>query len=131
MQDWLSDYVVSHMTEDAAGSQIDAAAVAKSGGIRLYGTIGGEAILKPDGSVWFFELSNTTPEEYGWRQANYLERLGSIVLGLKRFPELDRLLPKRPNGEPDCRGCHGTGLILKTLQCPTCVGLGWVPKEAA
>lgn len=129
--EWVRAFVAARMDSAAARSRIDAEEVARIGGIRLYGTIGGEGILRPDGSVWFYEVKRVTPEEYGWRRATYLEGLGAIVLGIEHFPELRRLLPERPSGEPDCRACHGTGEVIARLQCPTCMGLGWVPKEAA
>jgi len=107
-----------------------AAEVERQGGIRLYGTIGGEAVLRPDGSIWFNELVRINPEEYSWRPATPREGIGALLLATSQFPELRELLPERRPDAPDCATCHGAGRVMQDLLCPACHGLGWLYDAA-
>jgi hypothetical protein len=102
----------------------------ESKGICLYGTIGHDAYLRADGSVWFYIPVDrlTDPDKCEWRLATPLERWGAILLGAKRYPELRELLPTRRPGDPDCARCKGTGNAIAQVQCPDCGGMGWVPQ---
>ena len=100
------------------------------GALYLYGTIGSEAVLLPDGRVRIWNADQWPESDaYTERDATPLERIGSIVLGARRLPQLRALLPERPAGTPDCACCAGTGDYphAKGILCPTCEGLGWVP----
>lgn len=66
------------------------------------------------------------------------ERICRMVLcqGVKRYPELIRLLPIKPDEAVDCSSCDGTGrepmndrlgFDEETIVC-WCGGLGWLPK---
>jgi hypothetical protein len=100
------------------------------GALYLYGTIGSEAVLLPDGRMRIWN-ADRWPESgaYTERDARPLERIGSLVLGARKRPQLRELLPTRPPGTPDCLECGGTGdwRVGKGILCPTCEGLGWVP----
>ncbi len=107
--------------------------VRQSGGVRLYGTIGSEGFLRPDGSVWIYEAENWAAQEEVrgvWREATREERWAALVLGSARLPEVARLLPERPPGVPDCERCGGAGSTRSGaggsgVICSGCWGLGW------
>ena len=106
-----------------------AAWLRERGAIYLYGTIGSEAVLLPDGRVriWYADQWPES-EEYTERDASPKERIGALVLGARRHPELHELLPERPDGAPNCATCAGTGDFppAPAILCPACEGLGWV-----
>jgi len=103
--------------------------VQESEGMLLYGTIGHEAYLRPDGTVWYHAAVDwrNDHETYEWHQADDCERWGALVIATRRHPELRELLPRRPNATADCVRCHGTGEVPPKVQCSDCCGLGWVP----
>ena len=63
------------------------------------------------------------------------ERIRNLVLfqAVRKFPELEPLMPKRPATAQDCDFCRGTGIVnelppelAKDVLC-FCGGLGWLP----
>ena len=131
---WLPEYVLNRMEAELATKSVQEQAWLKEqNGIMLYGTIGHQAVLRPDGAVWFYvDVSRpNSPEQYEWQLGEGLERIGALVLGTERFPELAALLPERPANTPDCARCNGSGMIMGKLVCPDCGALGWVPPGAA
>ena len=130
MADWLSTFVLSRMSDAARAGPRAEAWVNESGGMILYGSIGVEAVLRPDGSVWLYELEELD-QEGTWRQATDNERMGALVIGARRIPEIRRLIPARPTSSPDCSRCAGTGNLIANVICPECSGLGWVSEGAA
>ena len=133
MPNWIDQlYRAALATADSSTS--DAAWLRQAGGIPLYGTIGSEAALRPDGSVWTYGADNPLTPDAGssWREATGPERWGALTLGVARYPEVAQLLPKRPPGAKDCRLCKGSGYIHRDatgrgVVCPECGGLGWKP----
>jgi hypothetical protein len=105
----------------------------EAGGVLLYGTIGGAAYLRPDGSVWLHWAVDwvNDSEQYEWREAAGDDRWGALVLGARRIPELRRLLPVRESETPDCPRCEGSGFVLGGVICPDCGALGWMAQGAA
>jgi hypothetical protein len=130
---WLPPFVQDRMATEAARGPQFARAVTEAGGMLLYGTIGHEAYLRSDGSVWFHRAVDWTndPDTYEWHQADRIERWGAILIATKRYPELLELLPARSREAPDCKKCGGSGRLIVDVNCPECGGLGWVPEEAA
>ena len=112
----------------------EAAWLRQAGGVLLYGTVGSEAVLRPDGSVWTYGADNPLSPYPSppWPEATRLERWGALTLSTTLNPEVGRLLPKRPPGAKDCTLCKGTGYIhrgplSRGIVCPECGGLGWKP----
>ena len=116
--------------------------ISEAGGVLLFGTIGSEAFLRPDGSVWYHEVVNwpSDPEKYEWREGRGNDRWAALVLGSKRMPELRKLLPQRPPNAPNCSACGGRGLIFPSpaeeardrgVICADCGALGWIAHGAA
>src|SRR6266576_318069 len=101
---WLADFVPSRMAQQARDKVWSAQDLQEAGGLLLFATIGSEAYLRPDGSVWYREDKNwpNDPEKYVWREGQGNDRWAGIVLGSKRIPELRALLPVRPANTPDC-----------------------------
>jgi len=59
-----------------------------------------------------------------------------LYQGVKKYPQLHELMPKRPSDAEDCRSCNGTGVDPmneklgfdeERIVC-WCGGLGWLPK---
>ena len=138
---WLPEYVRSRVAEAERERPESAQWLREAGGMLLFSTIGGEAYLRPDGTVWYYWAVDwaNDPDNYEWREAHGNERWVALVLGSRRLPELGRLLPSRPGNTPDCQRCQGCGEILVTKQadgsnrgiaCPDCGALGWVATGA-
>src|SRR6266545_7898300 len=73
----------------------------------LFGTIGLEAVLKSDGTV--FVAVDDAWDEPGrppppWRPATERERTASLVIARKRIPEVGELLPRSTGGRHNL--CH-------------------------
>ena len=133
MTEWLPDFVQQRSAELAREQPHLKSSMEAAGGLLLYGTIGGEGYLRPDGSVWLNEVVDwvNDPERSVWREASGNDRWGALVLGSRRLPELRQLLPARPAGTPDCSRCEGSGFVLGGVLCPDCAGLGWIAQGAA
>jgi len=137
--DWLPAYVRGHMARIVRQDPVMRTWIQEANGITLFGSIGMEAVLRPDGSVWYYEVVDWPKDErYEWREVSGNERWTALVCRIKRFPELRELLPKRPPGTPDCRRCEGRGELYFEGQgqryggiaCPDCGKLGWVTSAA-
>src|SRR5579859_6515748 len=68
----------------------------QSGGVFLWGTLGTEAALRPDGSVWLGEAPIGEDGPVQWRRATEQERLGLLSHAAPSWPELRTLLRARP-----------------------------------
>ena len=140
--DWLAECVRTKMAAAIRERPESADWLREAGGISLFSTIGAEAYLRPDGSVWYYEAVDwvNDAEKYEWREGRGNDRWVALTLGSKRIPELRRLLPTRPPNAPDCPRCGGRGEILVSRQsngeergiaCPGCGRLGWIAHGAA
>ena len=56
--DWLGELVRARMAAQSSTDRAARAWLDQAGGITLYATIGHEAVLRPDGSVWFYHDDN-------------------------------------------------------------------------
>jgi hypothetical protein len=139
--DWLPAFMAARTAAAEREHPERAKWLKEAGGITLFGTIGAEAYLRPDGSVWYYRAVDwANSDEYEWREARGNERWAALVLGSKRMPELKKLLPQRPPNAPDCGRCGGRGEILVSRQaegddrgiiCPDCGALGWIAHGTA
>jgi len=139
---WLPEYVQARMAEAIRKDPTVAKELDEAGGICLFYQIGSDVYLRPDGSVWFREYDQDSPEEdCNWREAQGNARWGALVVGSKRMPELKALLPVRQPTTPDCSTCKGSGKLSINIPsyegshggmlCPHRGGLGWVYSGAA
>lgn len=111
------------MARQSAESPATQSLLAQAGGMRLFGTIGADVFLRPDGSTCaLVEGGRDEPDR--WEENSASEHLSALVIATKAFPELARLLPRRPNDAESCAACHGSGRI-HGIVCGTCSGLGW------
>ena len=98
------------MRELQAEGTAYAAWLEASRALRLYATIGSEAVLHPDGTVVIYDYDDyRTDGSCGYTigtAAEGGERVASLVLGAKRMPELAAMLPARPDGAFDCGMCE-------------------------
>jgi hypothetical protein len=60
---------------------------------------------------------------------------GILYQGIKKYPELNELMPVRTENDPECYSCHGTGILPfaaandeSNIVC-FCGGLGWLPGK--
>lgn len=139
---WLAEFVETRMAAAIRDQPDRAAWIRETGGILLFGTIGAEAYLRLDGSVWYYRAVDwvNDPDRYEWREGRGNDRWIALVLGSKRMPELQSLLPVRPPAAPNCGRCGGRGEILVSRQssgeergisCPDCGRLGYIAHGAA
>lgn len=102
----------------------------------LFGTLGFEAVMRPDGTVLV-----AADEHWGephappppWRTATERERTLSLVAAGERWPEVAELLPPRPASARDCVECQGHGTIAiqqTSILCSACGALGWIEEPA-
>src|SRR5713101_5729794 len=96
MTSWLTELVTRRITEDARTRPWLAAIGGQVGGAFLWGTIGTEAVLKADGSVWLRQAPLGTNNFAPWREANPQQRLGLITDASRNWAEIRRLLPPKP-----------------------------------
>lgn len=105
--------------------------------VHLFYGLGVPKFLTFDGRVLAdpTEWDGTNPYEV----IDSKEAWSSIIVGasLFKFPELLRLLPKRPANAHNCSQCHGTGSIkikptngkqVEIVCADRCGGLGWVSE---
>jgi hypothetical protein len=128
----LVTFVRERMAAEATES--GSAFVAEAGGMTLGGTIGRSAHLRPDGSIWIYEVVNwvESPEDFRWRMAERQEAFGWLQLAARRCPELTELMPHRGTDDTACPGCGGSGQLTRGgrafegVWCEQCSGLGWI-----
>jgi hypothetical protein len=99
----------------------------------LFGTLGMEAAMRPDGTVLVAvdeHWGEPNAPEPTWRVATSTERTLSIKVASQRWPEFAELLPQRPAGARDCQVCHGTGGITNSVYCGDCGAMGWINDQA-
>jgi hypothetical protein len=84
----------------------------------------------------FFSFSYKKPyeirTEYNQREVN-----GILYKGVKKYPELQELMPIRTDDSIECPDCNGSGIhpmneklgfSEEAIVC-YCGGLGWIPKD--
>jgi hypothetical protein len=138
MYSWIERLYQAQLTYFEHRNPSQARWLREAGGFLLFGTIGSEAVLRPDGSVWICAADNwdDPSPNWEWREAHGVDRWGALVLGAERVPEVAQLLPERPSTAPTCARCAGGSYILGTatsrgIVCPECGGLGWMEPPAA
>jgi len=147
--DWLPEFVSAGMSAAIREEPGQADWIREADGIRLFGTIGAEAFLRSDGSVWYYEAVDwvNDPARYEWREGKGNDRWAALVLGTRRIPQLQALLPTRPPNAPNCARCNGRGELFtdgkgrilaepapasrNSIICPDCGALGWIAHGAA
>jgi len=137
--DWLAQYVIEQ--RDATREQDPRLHrwLEEQSALHLYSEIGGEVLLRSDGSVWLH------PEDGEPHEAKGIDRWICLVIAIRRYPALRELLPARPATAQTHRPCSGTGFITVDMRtgkllekttigddprtqfvCGECGGLGWV-----
>jgi len=91
----------------------------RTGGVPVYQDMGGVLIVTPSGQVLAYdpESGAVVEPEPRW------ERL-ALVRAARRFPELEGLMPERPETSVECHACGGSGAKMG-LPCGVCFGTGW------
>ncbi len=123
MNSWLQAFVEGQIAVQVAMDPATAHLLAEAGGMHLYGTVGADVFLRPDGTtVALIEGAYGMPAF--WEVDTGSEHIASLVIASKRFPVLARLLPARPETAVDCPSCAAAGRV-HGIVCGTCNGLGW------
>ena len=87
----------------------------------VYSDVGGTLFLTPSSQVLCLPADSVDLHE-----EHSLEwRLVALVRAAEKFPELQSLLPARPDNAPACAACSGHGSVAGGLRCGACLGLGW------
>ncbi len=101
--------------------------VQEVGALPLWGSIGGEYFIRPDGTVLADEDYGPDHPCEGPVVANAGTRIMAIVIAAEKRPEFAALLPARDSADPDCGQCDGTGRHpIPFVVCQRCFGLGWL-----
>ncbi|MCE9560773.1 MAG: hypothetical protein K8U57_01835 [Planctomycetes bacterium] len=95
-------------------------------GFVLWGGPGGCDIIDADGEVWSSCAWSGTTEHV----PDGPRKVGAVAIAADREPGLALWLPQRPPSASDCGVCGGVGSWpqMNGVQCPECVGLGWLPE---
>jgi hypothetical protein len=129
MLPWFENRFVEQLDEFQRQNPPMASLIRRLEAIYLFGTIGIEAVLKPDGRVMVLVDDHPDqpfpPVEPAWRPATEPERNAALVIGSRKIPELLQLLPRRPRAARNCKPCRGTGWLFQEIVCTDCGGLGW------
>ena len=93
--------------------------------IDLCGGPGRGYVLRPDGSIWAWDL-----EFEGHQAVDDREATRAICIAVQRIPELRSALLDRGPTATECEGCGGHGFVdlgdhPRWLVCVSCDGLGW------
>lgn len=89
--------------------------------------------IRADGSLVRWSTENEWPGVREYENAIWVNI--ALVRGAADYPQLRRLIPKRPPDATTCDACQGAGIIpdlpahLKDLVCK-CGGIGWLPSDA-
>jgi hypothetical protein len=97
-------------------------------GLFLAGGPGGSSYLDAEGEVWNWSAWDDSIELV----PDGPIKVGIVAVAAECMPELAAWLPARPSGASECGPCHGSGslpLPWPRIQCPKCLGMGWVPAE--
>jgi hypothetical protein len=93
----------------------------------VYSDVGGTLFLTPSSQVLCLQADSVDLQE-----EHSLEwRLVALVRAAEKFPELQPLLPARPDNAPACAACSGRGSVAGGLRCGVCLGLGWPVRSNA
>ena len=97
-------------------------AVMKTGGVPVHTDLGGILLVAPDGQVLHYdpESGRVQAPGHNWKQL-------ALAKAARRFPELEELRPRKPDGAAECRACEGSGVLQEGVDCGTCFGAGWLP----
>ena len=90
--------------------------------------------LRPDGMMLCVDH-----ESFAQRaepEINPIAAFGAMMQGVRRYPELQPLVPERPQGVVRCDACDGRGYVTAAGQrfaegCLRCAGLGWHHSPSA
>ena len=93
-----------------------------SGGLPVYGDLGGWLVLMPDCDVVCVKSDTNNVEKVSDRRWQKL----AMARAARHYPQLAALRPPRPVGAQECRECGGAGSVIGEHVCGACVGLGWV-----
>ena len=100
----------------------------RTGGLPVYGDLGGTITLTPQGEVLMYDEESetvTAVTERMWQDV----ALASLA---KWYPDLQDLLPTRPEAALGCPNCSGSGWMMDgRLFCRLCRGLGWIEHPSA
>jgi hypothetical protein len=113
----LSRHLAAH-----AESPVAREAAEKTGGVPVYSDVGGTLVVTATGEVLEFDSDTGVAETV----ADPRWRLAALARGARSFGELAAFAPVRPTTASTCPACGGRGIVLESLDCGTCMGLGWL-----
>ena len=101
----------------------------RTGGFHVWGTLGFDIILLPDGGMLQSTWKNGDDRDVTIVEVNdHALRLTALRVAMKSIPELAELFPERGPGDL-CPSCSKIVDDLGVLHvCDRCHGLGWIKK---
>jgi hypothetical protein len=122
----VSKHMAAILNESGSHSKSAVMITRRTGGLLVYGDLGGVLALAPVGELVSYndETETVSPlQESLWQDV----ALASLA---KRYPDFRDLLPERPAEAPICPNCSGSGWMMDgRLFCRRCRGLGWLGEE--
>jgi len=120
---------------DVPENDVAARCARRHGGIPLLADMFTVYFLRPDGSIWGVDDSESDDSVAAVVPANQQLRL--LAAGARRYPWLAELLPKTPADATLCPDCRGEGVwhpgpvrqAHGGVFCPSCDALGWRPAD--
>lgn len=104
---WLAPYVEKTQILPLFNSLAESFGIDSNGNIKRFAT---EWVNESTDAA----MSPETVEQY----------YATLISGVRKYPELNELLPSRPVDATTCSDCNGSGWKSTTLIC-TCGGVGW------
>ena len=90
----------------------------------VYADMGGSFLLMPSREIHFAPDEPAIESLEPVRDKNW--QLVALLSAAEKYSSLSFLLPIRPESEPNCTACEGSGKFPSTsIRCGECFGLGW------
>jgi hypothetical protein len=122
----LLEQILAGLPVDAATALYKDVAFA-TGGLPVYADIGGALAITPEGEIRLYDHETkevSASVDAKWRRV-------ALTHAAEKYPSLADLRPVTPADAIGCPHCNGTGRLLnERLRCATCVGTGWLYREA-
>lgn len=126
-REWLSQRIEAYCCDDAEPDYLKIQALRHTV-LPLFVDWTGFWGISPDGSILLVDTEDGAPPTL--ENDARVQRM-ALFRGAEKYPEIQTLVPRRPESARDCPNCEGRGVINlpgigpDTIVC-YCGGLGWL-----